>query len=63
MKPFEGGKFIGDALAELREDSDDPMTEEELRTTADLLAFYFAEDEDSQRTLSAGIRYGAMPKE
>lgn len=45
MKPFEEGKLIGEALAELRGDSDDPMTEEELRTTADLLAFYFSEKE------------------
>lgn len=59
MKPFEEGKFIGDALAELQEDGNDPMTEEELRATADLLAYYFAEDEEQQRTLSAGIIWGA----
>ena len=59
MKPFEEGKLIGDALAELQEGSGDPMTEEELRATADLLACYFAEDEEQSRTLSAGIIWGA----
>lgn len=59
MKPFEEGKLIGDALAELQEGSNDPMTEEELRATADLLACYFAEDEEQSRTLSAGIVWGA----
>lgn len=59
MKPFEEGKLIGEALAELREESNEPMTEEELRTTADLLAFYFAEGDEQQHTLSAGIIWGA----
>lgn len=59
MKPFEEGTGIGEALAELQEENGDPMTEEELRATADLLAYYFAEDEEQQRTLSAGIIWGA----
>lgn len=61
MKPFEEGTLIGEALAEFEAES--PSTEEELREGAALLAGYLTEDEETQRTLAAGIRYGMMPKE
>lgn len=61
MKPFEEGKLIGEVLVKLREERGDTLTEEELCVTADLLARYLADsdDEKRQRTLSAGIIWGA----
>lgn len=60
MKPFEEGTMLGEALAELRET---PPTEEELQEDVAQLAGYFADDEETQRVIAAGIRYGLMPKE